>query len=167
MRVCTALSLLRLAHSFPVMNSPMSRQSSFSVAVAASPKSSKRPHPSSLLPLLTVCRQVYGPAATSQPDDASPSDPATSPKVSSRTPSCIPKLQPEFFGSPFYRRFHIQRPIVDPTEFSARFYESEQGKPESLGVAGGMICMLLGKLSALCLIPLSSVSSHLGRNVRR
>ncbi|KAF8604613.1 hypothetical protein BDV93DRAFT_507541 [Ceratobasidium sp. AG-I] len=93
---------------------------------------------------LAQVEQVYGPAATSQSDDASPSDPAASPKASSsRTPSCIPKLQPEFFGSPFYRRFHIQRPIVDPTEFSARFYESEQGKPESLGVAGGMICMLL------------------------
>ncbi|KAG9098658.1 hypothetical protein FS749_003326 [Ceratobasidium sp. UAMH 11750] len=92
---------------------------------------------------LAQVEQVYGPAA-SQSDDASRSDPTASPKAStSRTPSCIPKLQPEFFGSPFYRRFHIQRPIVDPTEFSARFYESEQGKPESLGVAGSMICMLL------------------------
>ncbi|KAG8746510.1 hypothetical protein FRC10_004644 [Ceratobasidium sp. 414] len=92
---------------------------------------------------LAQVEQVYGPVA-SAPDDASRSDPAASPKAStSRTPSCIPKLQPEFFGSPFYRRFHIQRPIVDPTEFSARFYESEQGKPESLGVAGSMICMLL------------------------
>ncbi|KAG8700973.1 hypothetical protein FRC09_005635 [Ceratobasidium sp. 395] len=93
---------------------------------------------------LAQVEQVYGPAAGAQADDASRSDPAASPKAStSRMPSCIPKLQPEFFGSPFYRRFHIQRPIVDPTEFSARFYESEQGKPESLGVAGSMICMLL------------------------
>ncbi|QRW03794.1 Fungal Zn(2)-Cys(6) binuclear cluster domain [Ceratobasidium sp. AG-Ba] len=93
---------------------------------------------------LAQVEQVYGPAASAQPEDASRSDPAASPQASSsRTPSCIPKLQPEFFGSPFYRRFHIQRPIVDPTEFSARFYESEQGKPESLGVAGNMICMLL------------------------
>ncbi|KAG9124802.1 hypothetical protein FRC07_010200 [Ceratobasidium sp. 392] len=93
---------------------------------------------------LAQVEQVYGPAGSGQTDDASRSDPAASPKAStSRTPSCIPKLQPEFFGSPFYRRFHIQRPIVDPTEFSARFYESEQGKPESLGVAGSMICMLL------------------------
>lgn len=81
-------------------------------------------------------RQVYGPAAQARPEPA---------EETPRSSSCIPKLQPEFFGSPFYRRFHIQRPIVDPTEFSARFYESEQGKPESLGVAGGMICMLLGR----------------------
>ncbi|CAE7208969.1 unnamed protein product [Rhizoctonia solani] len=90
---------------------------------------------------LAQVEQVYGPAAQTRPD--APSADAESQASSSRTPSCIPKLQPEFFGSPFYRRFHIQRPIVDPTEFSARFYESEQGKPESLGVAGSMICMLL------------------------
>ncbi|EUC65044.1 fungal zn(2)-cys(6) binuclear cluster domain protein [Rhizoctonia solani AG-3 Rhs1AP] len=91
---------------------------------------------------LAQVEQVYGPAAQARAD--APCNDADSTQAStSRTPSCIPKLQPEFFGSPFYRRFHIQRPIVDPTEFSARFYESEQGKPESLGVAGSMICMLL------------------------
>ncbi|CAE6412034.1 unnamed protein product [Rhizoctonia solani] len=91
---------------------------------------------------LAQVEQVYGPAAQARAD-APCNDAEASQASSSRAPSCIPKLQPEFFGSPFYRRFHIQRPIVDPTEFSARFYESEQGKPESLGVAGSMICMLL------------------------
>ncbi|ELU40099.1 fungal zn(2)-Cys(6) binuclear cluster domain-containing protein [Rhizoctonia solani AG-1 IA] len=94
---------------------------------------------------LAQVEQVYGPAAQARADAPSTDAEGAAQASSSRTPSCIPKLQPEFFGSPFYRRFHIQRPIVDPTEFSARFYESEQGKPESLGVAGSMICMLLGK----------------------
>ncbi|CEL55161.1 hypothetical protein RSOLAG1IB_01169 [Rhizoctonia solani AG-1 IB] len=92
---------------------------------------------------LAQVEQVYGPAAQARADAPSTDAEGAAQASSSRTPSCIPKLQPEFFGSPFYRRFHIQRPIVDPTEFSARFYESEQGKPESLGVAGSMICMLL------------------------
>ncbi|CAE6461158.1 unnamed protein product [Rhizoctonia solani] len=91
---------------------------------------------------LAQVEQVYGSAAQARAD-AQPAEGESAQAGTSRVPSCIPKLQPEFFGSPFYRRFHIQRPIVDPTEFSARFYESEQGKPESLGVAGSMICMLL------------------------
>ena len=33
----------------------------------------------------------------------------------------IPRLEPEFFTSPFFRRFHIQRPILDPEEFSTRY----------------------------------------------
>jgi hypothetical protein len=35
--------------------------------------------------------------------------------------SIIPRLEPEFFASPFFRRFHIQRPILDPEEFSTRY----------------------------------------------
>jgi len=35
--------------------------------------------------------------------------------------SIIPRLEPEFFSSPFFRRFHIQRPILDPEEFSTRY----------------------------------------------
>ncbi|CCA70017.1 hypothetical protein PIIN_03957 [Serendipita indica DSM 11827] len=33
----------------------------------------------------------------------------------------IPNLKPEFFDSPFYRRFYIQRPIIDPVEFRSRY----------------------------------------------
>ncbi|CCO30675.1 hypothetical protein BN14_04705 [Rhizoctonia solani AG-1 IB] len=72
---------------------------------------------------LAQVEQVYGPAAQARADAPSTDAEGAAQASSSRTPSCIPKLQPEFFGSPFYRRFHIQRPIVDPTEFSARFYE--------------------------------------------
>ncbi|KAG9079303.1 hypothetical protein FRC06_007834, partial [Ceratobasidium sp. 370] len=36
----------------------------------------------------------------------------------SHTPSCIPKSQPEFFGSQLYCCFHIQRPMVHPVPVS-------------------------------------------------
>ncbi|KAG8808002.1 hypothetical protein FRC17_004179 [Serendipita sp. 399] len=33
----------------------------------------------------------------------------------------IPTLKPEFFDSPFFRRFYVQRPIIDPIEFRSRY----------------------------------------------
>ncbi|KAF9520147.1 hypothetical protein BS47DRAFT_846376 [Hydnum rufescens UP504] len=57
--------------------------------------------------------------------------------------SCIPPLHPDFFQSPFYRSFHTQRPIVDPTEFRERFMASLQGRPEALGPIGALISMIL------------------------
>ncbi|KDQ16343.1 hypothetical protein BOTBODRAFT_54128 [Botryobasidium botryosum FD-172 SS1] len=67
---------------------------------------------------------------------------STSPGPVAGPSTTIPRLHPDFFNSPFYRRFHIQRPIVDPTEFSARFQQSLQGKPEALGPLGELICMV-------------------------
>ncbi|KAI0313076.1 hypothetical protein OF83DRAFT_1066098, partial [Amylostereum chailletii] len=61
----------------------------------------------------------------------------------SLTPSLIPKLRPEFFSSPFFNRLSIQHPILDPTDFCARFFEFSRGNPNALGVPGQLIAMLL------------------------
>ncbi|KAI0306791.1 hypothetical protein B0F90DRAFT_1693299 [Multifurca ochricompacta] len=66
----------------------------------------------------------------------------------SLSPGLIPKLKPEFFSSAFFRRFHIQHPIIDPSEFCARFFEFSKGNCNSLGVPGQLIAMLLAVWAA-------------------
>ncbi|KAH7909713.1 hypothetical protein BJ138DRAFT_1010277 [Hygrophoropsis aurantiaca] len=56
--------------------------------------------------------------------------------------SIIPQLRPEFLNSSFFRRFSIQRPIVEPTEFTARYFAHAKGTA-TLGIEGQMIAMLL------------------------
>ncbi|EPQ58392.1 hypothetical protein GLOTRDRAFT_120144 [Gloeophyllum trabeum ATCC 11539] len=62
----------------------------------------------------------------------------------SQTSLCaIPKLKPEFFSSPFFRAFSMQRPILDPLEFTSRYFEYSKGNPDALGTAGQLIAMVL------------------------
>ncbi|OBZ75949.1 hypothetical protein A0H81_04443 [Grifola frondosa] len=57
--------------------------------------------------------------------------------------SVIPQLKPEFFRSPFFRRFHVQRPIIEPAEFCARFNEFAEGNTEYLDVPGQLVALAL------------------------
>ncbi|KAI0282211.1 hypothetical protein BGY98DRAFT_1121989 [Russula aff. rugulosa BPL654] len=66
----------------------------------------------------------------------------------SLSPGLIPRLKPEFFSSAFFRRFHIQHPIIDPSEFCARFFEFCKGNCNALGMAGQLIAMLLAVWAA-------------------
>ncbi|KAJ6547066.1 hypothetical protein B0H19DRAFT_954207 [Mycena capillaripes] len=59
-----------------------------------------------------------------------------------RLPSIIPQLKPEFFSSPFWSWFSLQRPILDPTEFPARFFAHTKGT-HSLGNEGKILIHLL------------------------
>ncbi|KAF7353620.1 Zn(2)-C6 fungal-type domain-containing protein [Mycena venus] len=59
-----------------------------------------------------------------------------------RLPSIIPQLKPEFFSSPFWSWFSMQRPILDPTEFPARFFAHTKGS-QSLGNEGKILVHLL------------------------
>ncbi|KAF5391806.1 hypothetical protein D9757_001781 [Collybiopsis confluens] len=59
-----------------------------------------------------------------------------------RIPSSIPHLQPEFFDSSFWQWFSLQRPILDPAEFSSRFYAHAKGT-HPLGYEGSLLAMLL------------------------
>ncbi|KAJ6500500.1 hypothetical protein C8R45DRAFT_71511 [Mycena sanguinolenta] len=59
-----------------------------------------------------------------------------------RLPSIIPPLKPEFFASPFWKWFSLQRPILDPTEFPARFFAHTKGT-HSLGNEGKILAHLL------------------------
>ncbi|KAF8636600.1 hypothetical protein AX17_003410 [Amanita inopinata Kibby_2008] len=57
-------------------------------------------------------------------------------------PSQIPALSPDFFSSPFWTWFCIQRPILDPNEFSQRYIAHIKGT-HTLGHEGGILAMLL------------------------
>ncbi|KAK7440186.1 hypothetical protein VKT23_017129 [Stygiomarasmius scandens] len=59
-----------------------------------------------------------------------------------RLPSTIPPLQPEFFSSAFWHWFSLQRPILDPVDFAARFCAHAKGS-HTLGPEGSLLAMLL------------------------
>ncbi|THG99635.1 hypothetical protein EW026_g2735 [Hermanssonia centrifuga] len=54
-------------------------------------------------------------------------------------PSVIPRLAQEFFDSPFFHRFQIQKPV----EFRERYFQFTQGKSDALQVPGQLIAMAL------------------------
>ncbi|KAJ6606510.1 hypothetical protein DFH09DRAFT_10663 [Mycena vulgaris] len=62
--------------------------------------------------------------------------------LAARLPSIIPQLKPEFFSSPFWSWFSLQRPILDPTEFPARFFAHTKGT-RPLGNEGKILLHLL------------------------
>ncbi|KAJ7445721.1 hypothetical protein B0H11DRAFT_1746591 [Mycena galericulata] len=77
---------------------------------------------------------IYGKGA----EDSS----AISLPLATRLPSIIPPLKPEFFSSPFWNWFSLQRPILDPTEFPARFFAHSKGT-HPLGNEGKILIQLL------------------------
>ncbi|KIJ44214.1 hypothetical protein M422DRAFT_30390 [Sphaerobolus stellatus SS14] len=76
---------------------------------------------------------VYGPAAAGTTPDQSPPP----------SQSVIPRLDPRFLDSRFYARFHIQRPILEPVEFKARYTAFFNGDGEAIGIPGQLLAMLL------------------------
>ncbi|KAH7929778.1 hypothetical protein BV22DRAFT_1002173 [Leucogyrophana mollusca] len=75
---------------------------------------------------------------------------STHPAIASNLPasiaplrqSVIPHLRLEFLSSSFFRRFSVQRPIIEPTEFTARYFAHVKGTAP-LSIEGQMIAMLL------------------------
>ncbi|KAF8516906.1 hypothetical protein BU17DRAFT_20348, partial [Hysterangium stoloniferum] len=65
------------------------------------------------------------------------------PPPSATTTYIIPRLDPQFFVSRFFARFHVQRPIIEPEEFKARYIAFFNGSREALGIPGQLIAMLL------------------------
>ncbi|KAF9262142.1 hypothetical protein L218DRAFT_1042674 [Marasmius fiardii PR-910] len=57
-------------------------------------------------------------------------------------PSTIPKLHPDFFSSPFWSWFSIQRPVLDPVEFPAR-YTQAQNQGQTLSSHTTIISMVM------------------------
>ncbi|KAF8590449.1 hypothetical protein K439DRAFT_87429 [Ramaria rubella] len=88
---------------------------------------------------------VYGAggATTSKSPECEQAVPTASQPPHTSCYSIIPRLNPRFFDSRFYARFHIQRPIIEPEEFKARYTAFYRGNCEALGVAGQLIAMLL------------------------
>lgn len=85
---------------------------------------------------------VYG-KVTDTPTP-SPTQHASTPTATPSTPnqSIIPQLKIEFLSSTFFRRFCAQRPVIEPTEFTARYFEHVKGST-LLSVEGQMLAMLL------------------------
>ncbi|KAG7086608.1 hypothetical protein E1B28_002552 [Marasmius oreades] len=67
---------------------------------------------------------IYGKANSSSNGDSS--------GASTPRPSTIPNLHPDFFVSLFWSWFSIQRPVLDPVEFPARYIQAQShGQPLS------------------------------------
>ncbi|KAF8558445.1 hypothetical protein OG21DRAFT_1504182 [Imleria badia] len=56
--------------------------------------------------------------------------------------SCIPQMQLPFLKSSFFRRFCVQRPIIEPGEFTSRYIAHMEGTAP-LNVEGKILAMLL------------------------
>ncbi|KAJ2931396.1 hypothetical protein H1R20_g5680, partial [Candolleomyces eurysporus] len=77
---------------------------------------------------------IYGKTADSDNSAALP--------YPARLQSNIPALHADFFYSPFWRWFCIQRPILDAAEFSSRFLSHSQGE-RPFGREATLVSMLL------------------------
>jgi hypothetical protein len=55
----------------------------------------------------------------------------------------IPDLTADFLSSAFYRRFHIQRPICDPADFSRRYLAQDPPKASSMGKEGAILVHIM------------------------
>ncbi|KAG8217340.1 hypothetical protein J3R82DRAFT_5435 [Butyriboletus roseoflavus] len=56
--------------------------------------------------------------------------------------TCIPEMQLPFLRSSFFRRFCIQRPVIEPGEFASRYIAHADGTAP-LDIEGKMLAMLL------------------------
>lgn len=66
---------------------------------------------------------MYGKQNSQSPTESRGPSPFATTSGFSMEATIIPELKPQFFDSPFWKSFHIQRPILDPLEFSARYQE--------------------------------------------
>ncbi|KAG2752167.1 hypothetical protein P692DRAFT_20798530 [Suillus brevipes Sb2] len=90
---------------------------------------------------------VYGKVTD---DESNPSSAGPNPTISTTLSAgiaaprqtTIPQLTLEFLSSSFFRRFSIQRPIIEPTEFTSRYFAHIKGT-STLSIEGQMIAMLL------------------------
>ena len=55
----------------------------------------------------------------------------------------IPDLTADFLSSAFYRRFHVQRPICDPADFSRRYLAQDPPKASSMGKEGAILVHIM------------------------
>jgi len=85
---------------------------------------------------LQQAEAVYGKVKTGEEDETLLTGPSSPPNVT-------PMPTPAFFDSQFWRRFQLQRPVIEPHEFVARFISSHNGKSEPLGITGRLLAMSL------------------------
>ncbi|KAI6019678.1 hypothetical protein F5J12DRAFT_904105 [Pisolithus orientalis] len=83
---------------------------------------------------------VYGKVTDAPSPTQHASTPTSAP--SNLQQSVIPQLKIEFLSSTFFRRFCAQRPVIEPTEFTTRYFEHLKGSTP-LSIEGQMLAMLL------------------------
>lgn len=99
---------------------------------------------------ITEIEQLYGRSATdaaSVHDNASTSSikqPVSSVKSNTQpVHSIIPELTREFFESDFFRRFQVQRPVIDPGNFLERYLSQANPHAAAMGAEGAILCHVL------------------------
>ncbi|OXM82077.1 hypothetical protein C364_00184 [Cryptococcus neoformans Bt63] len=99
---------------------------------------------------ITEIEQLYGRSATNAEsihgNTSTPSVKQPVPSVKSntqRTHPIIPELTREFFESDFFRRFQVQRPVIDPGNFLERYLSQTNPHAEAMGTEGAILCHVL------------------------
>lgn len=62
---------------------------------------------------------------------------------SQRVQPIIPKLTPEFFESDFFRRFQVQRPLIDPGNFLERYLSKTNPHETAMDIENAILCHVL------------------------
>lgn len=99
---------------------------------------------------ITEIEQLYGKSASNSAsvhDSASTSSvdqPLSSVKSDSqRVQPIIPKLTREFFESDFFRRFQVQRPLIDPGNFLERYLSKTNSHETAMDIENAILCHVL------------------------
>lgn len=99
---------------------------------------------------ITEIEQLYGKSASNSAsvhDSASTSSvdqPLSSVKSDSqRVQPIIPKLTQEFFESDFFRRFQVQRPLIDPGNFLERYLSKTNTHETAMDIENAILCHVL------------------------
>lgn len=99
---------------------------------------------------ITEIEQLYGKSASNSAsvhDSASTSSvdqPLSSVKSDSqRVQPIIPKLTQEFFESDFFRRFQVQRPLIDPGNFLERYLSKTNTHETAMDIENTILCHVL------------------------
>ncbi|OCF36737.1 hypothetical protein I316_01333 [Kwoniella heveanensis BCC8398] len=71
------------------------------------------------------------------------SDPSVSHFKGKEKEDGIPDLTKEFFESAFFRRFQVQRPVIDPQNFIGRYLANPNPTAASMGPEGAILCHVL------------------------
>ncbi|KIR24802.1 hypothetical protein I309_06357, partial [Cryptococcus deuterogattii LA55] len=99
---------------------------------------------------ITEIEQLYGKSASNSAsvhDSASTSSvdqPLSSIKSDSqRVQPIIPQLTREFFESDFFRRFQVQRPLIDPGNFLERYLSKTNPHETAMDIENAILCHVL------------------------
>ncbi|WVQ99298.1 hypothetical protein IAU59_006430 [Kwoniella sp. CBS 9459] len=71
------------------------------------------------------------------------SDSSVSPIKGKEKEDGIPDLTKEFFESAFFRRFQVQRPVIDPQNFIGRYLANPVPTAAAMGPEGAILCHVL------------------------